>query len=323
MPGLDLGIPTTHQSLTVFPVLVAEPWSLPCQLLTDAIATGTLQVTEVDGGTVPELLVRNDAPRDVLIMDGEQLIGARQNRTTSRSLVIPAQSEVKIPVSCMEQGRWSHVSPTFAAADYHSPSKVRRHARRTECAEAEQGRAARPEILRQAQSLVWEEIASTASSLSAHSGTGALNEMYDQRAADLATWADAFPWQAGQVGILALLGGKPLGLDVIGDAGLYARIHPRLMMGYVMDALSDPSRSGAGETRVANDYLASVGSAVRTSAPTTGKGRYQVLSGAVVGAELEVEGRLVHLSAFPGAPPQGSRDGGPLRPPSRRRGPAA
>ena len=59
-------------------MLTAEPAS-PLLL---ALAGLGLEVTEVsEGGSVPNLFVKNRADRDVIIVDGEMLVGAKQNRT--------------------------------------------------------------------------------------------------------------------------------------------------------------------------------------------------------------------------------------------------
>ena len=66
-----------------------------------------VEVTEVDAaGSVPELLVINRSKRAVLIIDGEEVVGAKQNRVVNTSLLLPAESTTKIPMSCTEAGRW-------------------------------------------------------------------------------------------------------------------------------------------------------------------------------------------------------------------------
>ena len=49
----------------------------------------------------------------------------------------------------------------------------------------------------------------------------------------------------------------------------------------------------------AEEYLHRVRTALKTDAPTTGSGKYAVLSGSVVGGELSADDKVVHLSAFP------------------------
>ena len=45
------------------------------------------------------------------------LIGGKQNRVVNISLLIGPNSENLIPVSCVEQGRWSYSSPCLSSAD--------------------------------------------------------------------------------------------------------------------------------------------------------------------------------------------------------------
>src|SRR5690606_30206741 len=86
MLDLELAAAQRHDLLTLFPlVAVGEP-ELPYALLVDALAAGTVRITEVGAGTVPALLAWNAGDVDVLVLDGEQLVGARQNRMTNRSI---------------------------------------------------------------------------------------------------------------------------------------------------------------------------------------------------------------------------------------------
>jgi hypothetical protein len=324
MLNVTLAAPRRHRALTVFPLVTADPAELPYTLLVDALQAGTLKITEIGAGTVPELMAANRGDADVLVLDGEQLIGARQNRMTSRSIVLPAASETRIPVSCMEQGRWRFVSDEFAPSPQHSPSAVRRKARESEAEYAAMDMAAPQEALSQAQYGVWHSIAEHARKVGARSDTGALNHLYDARADDVAGWVREFPAIEGQVGVLAFLGVRPLGMDLIGGRALYARLHERLVRGYIMDALGSRSTREPGAER-AQDFLDRVRVTRRVESPTVGNGRYSVLAGVVIGGELRDEERVVHLSAFPGRETGGGKENDtdrmepPIAPPSRRR----
>ena len=98
----SLGEPQHHESLTVFPILAEVSRELPYILLADALSSGVLTIGEKNGGQVPFLLARNTGPDPVLILDGEQLIGARQNRMTNRSILLAPKSTTEIPVSRAE-----------------------------------------------------------------------------------------------------------------------------------------------------------------------------------------------------------------------------
>jgi hypothetical protein len=324
MLTVALGPSRQHQSLTVFPLLSPSAPELPYSLLADALSDGALRITEVGSGSVPELYAVNSGDATILVLDGEQLVGAKQNRTTNRSLLLPAGSETKIPVSCMEQGRWRFDSDHFKATDHSSPTGVRRKAREVEARYARGGAAAPAEALSNAQGEVWSAIAEHEASLGARSGTSALNDLYSTRSSDIERWVEAFPAEPGQVGLLAFLGDRPVGMDVIGCHSLYARVHRRLLAGSVMDALAAWDARGAPGGEEAQAFLDRVREARRVDSPTVGAGRYGVLDGSVIGGELTEAGTVVHLSAFPG-PTQGTNGGprylmgDPIAPPSLRR----
>lgn len=332
--------PRRKGGLTVFPLVadVSEP--LPYELLLDALAAGTVRIGEVGTGTVPSLLAHNRGASDVLILDGEQLVGARQNRLTNRSLLLAAGTKTEIPVSCMEQGRWHFTTDAFAPAPKarHAPAEVRRHAREAEAdVAASAGRVGRDAAAR-AQGAVWNQIHDYSAKLGARSETGAMDDAYARRDADIESWLTAFPLEPNQVGLLAFLHGAPLGLDAIGCPDLFGRLHERVLGGYVMDALAagsepDASREKPETTPDEADalrFLAAVAAAGRAPSDTPGKGAFRVLTGAAIGGELVDDAfgdpRIVHLSAFPAGRnrvdvrPTGPRgEVSPLAPPSRRR----
>jgi hypothetical protein len=88
-----------HEWLTTYPLLSPDDTALGFDLLADAIVAGTLTITELGSATVPVFAAVNRGDRDVLILDGEQFIGARQNRMASRTILLSARSKTKIPVN--------------------------------------------------------------------------------------------------------------------------------------------------------------------------------------------------------------------------------
>ena len=82
-----------------------------------ALAGGEVEVTEVsESGSVPELCLLNRSSFPIFLLDGEELVGAKQNRILNLSILVPAASNFEVPVSCVEQGRWSWRSRGFQSA---------------------------------------------------------------------------------------------------------------------------------------------------------------------------------------------------------------
>ena len=68
-------------------------------------------------GSVPFLKVANRADRPLLPLDGEELLGAKQNRILNTTVRVAAHTEVTIPVSCVEQGRWGYRGRQLSPGD--------------------------------------------------------------------------------------------------------------------------------------------------------------------------------------------------------------
>src|ERR1700730_11677852 len=66
-----------------------------------------------EAGSVLFLKVVNGADRQLLLLDGEELLGAKQNRILNTTVLVDAHTEVIIPVSCVEQGRWGYRGRQF------------------------------------------------------------------------------------------------------------------------------------------------------------------------------------------------------------------
>ena len=116
---IEIGSPTTFENLTMYPLLGTSEQKLEYITLDQALAAKTASVTEVsESGSVPDLIFRNEGEIPVLLLDGEELIGAKQNRVLNLSILAPANKTITIPVSCVEAGRWSRRSPEFQSSGH-------------------------------------------------------------------------------------------------------------------------------------------------------------------------------------------------------------
>ena len=121
-----LGAPQTYREIAVWPLFLDGEDDTPYRTLDEAVDQKQARVTEVSqSGSVPELKVLNDSPNLILILDGEELIGAKQNRVVNTTLLLKPKSHTIIPVSCTEQGRWRHVSKAFSSSHVVMEMKAR------------------------------------------------------------------------------------------------------------------------------------------------------------------------------------------------------
>ena len=83
---------------------------------------GLVDASELsESGVVGRISVTNKSDSHLVLLDGEALVGAKQNRIVERSMIIGPQSSVSVPVNCVERGRWSYdrrAPASFRKADF-------------------------------------------------------------------------------------------------------------------------------------------------------------------------------------------------------------
>lgn len=116
-----------HENMTVIGVNISEKNNSDLMSLEIGLNLGLVEISEVDeNGSVNEVKIINKAVTPLLLIDGEEIIGSKQNRIINSTIIIPAKSEKIIPVSCTEAGRWNYNSTTFHYSKHMANSRVRR-----------------------------------------------------------------------------------------------------------------------------------------------------------------------------------------------------
>jgi hypothetical protein len=96
MEQAKIGRKQSSKNLAIFPLLSNDRLDLEYLLLDEALAEGMIEVAEVsEGWSVPELKVFNKSPLMILILDGEELVGAKQNRIINTTILIGGKSTIK------------------------------------------------------------------------------------------------------------------------------------------------------------------------------------------------------------------------------------
>jgi len=293
---VGLGQAAEFENLTVFPLVGDGPRRPSYLTLDEAIAGGAVEIGEVsEGGSVPHIQVRNKSPQPILLVDGEELIGAKQNRIVNLTIMVPAQQTLVIPVSCVEAGRWRHEAAGFAAAPRAQYAKARGEKMRDVTASLSREGSRHAD-----QHAIWEDIAAKASRMHAASETGAMSAIFEQHAAPIEAYADAIVAADRQVGAVFAIDGVVKGLDLFDSADTLRKVLPKLVRSYAADAIESGRRKvRRPSANRASAFLEAVSAAEARSFPAVGEGvdvRFE--SPEVTGGALTVDGSIVHLAAF-------------------------
>ena len=130
-----------------------------------------------------------------------------------------------------------------------------------------------------------------------------LEDVHAARSVDVAELVGRTKPLDGQRGVVAVAGGRILGLDLFDKPGTLDRYWKSLVGAYALDALmADPSAAAAtGLADEAQAFLRDVLDAGGDRVSGVGEGdELHLRSDRIVGHALLWDGAVVHLSAFPG-----------------------
>jgi len=292
---LQIGSPISVGNLTLFPLLTREVADASYLTLDEAIAEHIAQVTEIsEEGSVGQLRVKNDAKRPVLILDGEELVGAKQNRIVNLTILVAAESVLEIPVTCVEAGRWRHRSKSFSTAGraHYASARAMKLGQVSESMASQGTRGAD-------QHAVWAHIADKSARMRAFSDTQAAAAMYEHAQAALEEFVRVFEPSSFQLGAIFAIGGRVAGLEAFDSPHTWRKQAHKVIRSYGLDAIDR-----TGETipagRTPSQFIDALASLQVNGSPALGLGTdIRFGSADIVGAALVVHDRLVHAVAFP------------------------
>jgi hypothetical protein len=316
LDGVTLGPEVIVQNLTMIPLLkqqsrgiVSTPDTSPDYfVLDDALSSGLVEITEVsDQGSVPDLKVVNRAAQPVLIVDGEELLGAKQNRIVNLTILVAAKSDLTIPVSCVEAGRWRMRSRAFTAAPrtQYATGRAKRMAHVSYSMLSTGDRVSD-------QADVWHDIAQKSSRLNASSPTSAMDAIFSTHSASVETFVSGCAAVDGQVGALFAVGDAIVGFDLFDRPSTLRKMLPKLVRSVAIDAIDaaagSPSKGPRNVRLQAEDralraqaaqFLAVTAEAPRRAIPAIGIGDdVRLTAPHIAGAALVLDDHVIHLGAF-------------------------
>ncbi len=286
--GLTIGKPIKYKNLAIFPLCRKFAPLVDYLSLDQALQEDWLTIREIGGGEVNHVELRNNGSKPVLILTGEMISGAKQDRMIKDDIIIPPKSQwLRIPVYCVEHGRWISVSTAFKSSGLVVPNALRQRARITE-----------------KQSAVWDEIAESQDRLGIVSSTGTAMANYEDEETKemIAEYTKRFydtPKLAkNTVGVCVATGNRIVCVDIFANNGLLMKYWNKLLKSYIMDAINEqPSTIEKEEVQFLLNALAQA-SYVTIGTPGLGS-LLKIDTDFGKGSALIHKASVVHMDFFP------------------------
>ena len=294
---LTLDTKQSYRNMALFPLLCDRESTSDYLLLDEALEENLISITEVDeSGTVPELKVENRSEKNLLILDGEELVGAKQNRIVNVTILIAAHATLTIPVSCVEQGRWSYQGRRFTSKERVMPPRMR----------MKKSAAVYNSLLNDGsftanQGETWDMIEEKLSAHSVDSATASMGDIYDHEQDVIDDYMKHFSACDNQVGMVAMINNQVIGGDCFARHGTLQKTFPKLVKSYVLDAIDadEKKKKYLSSSKKATFFLDDVGNCLLKERPSISLGTdIRLVSQKVIGSALSVDDEVVHLTAF-------------------------
>jgi hypothetical protein len=292
--AVEVGPPVEAGPLRLFPLFVDGPAAPTYAVGPEAGPAGAIRVAEHGGGPqVPELVVTSVAALPLLLLEGETLLGVKQNRTLNVSVLCPPRVPIVIPVSCVEAGRWGSVQ-RVAHSPRLSPSSLRAAKTRSVVDSVRQRGSKRSD-----QHLVWDTVDGYAARFAHHSPTAALEDVAEAAAPDVAVLVAGLRPVEGQRGVLAVTADGVVAMDLFDKPATLAAYWDGLLAGYALDAVDDAGGAALSGPADARAFLDAILAAPATETDAVALGtELHFGDDAVTGGALVWDGAVVHLAAF-------------------------
>lgn len=212
----------TYKNMSVIPIKTEFGSDVDILNLNKGLDLGIVTISECEPSTVGEVLVKNDAVNPLILLDGDEIIGANQNRIVNSSLLIPPHTTMKVSVSCTEKGRWQYTKG-FEHSKYLANSKTRTA---KEYCNFHQ---------KDLQSVVWESIDELESDLLVKSKTSAMSESYETFKNVHDDYIKHFPLENMQTGAAIIIDGAIKGIEIMQTPSLYKQYHEKILRSYIID----------------------------------------------------------------------------------------
>ncbi|MBS3921172.1 MAG: hypothetical protein KG012_20050 [Deltaproteobacteria bacterium] len=232
----------------------------------------------------------------ILILEGEELVGSKQNRIVNVTMLIGGHNEVIIPVSCVERRRWSYKSETFCSESRMFSAFMRKNAQEDIIDSVARDRGFYPD-----QSRVWDGLSEKADKLGIFSSTDAMRDIYIQKEVSINEYLENFQVIPNQVGMIVLIDNRAVGLDSFGRADTLEKVFKKLVSSYALEALNVRESEGYSSRMkdLACEFMDKVKSGKVEWRPSVDLGMDgRVESDQVIGSSLVFENQLLHLAFF-------------------------
>lgn len=282
--NVTLGEPVFLRNLVLTPVSAHDTNGFDPLTIEEILQSGKGRLEEIDTPDINEIEFENKSDRPVLFLDGEEVIGAMQNRIIANSHMVNAHLTENIPVVCVEEGRWDEIGG-FKTGHCSYP-----HLR----AVLLRSRYRKIDI----QKTIWKEISRKLTVTKTQSATSSMHDIYENLNDEVARYIEGFSHlNHSTIGFIGSAGSSILGCDLFQNPRMYQKFEQKLIRSYALDAIE--YRNRRGNRPEVRQFLDGVLNAFEKKRIRKGQNNVNIKGTGFLGQALLHDYQAVHISTFP------------------------
>lgn len=296
-----LGAPLTVQRLTVWPVIDTRTGAGPDAVpLSKALTDGLAEVVEQEGGgSVPTLTLRNKGARPVLASAGDVVLGGKQDRILTETVLVAPGETLSVAVNCVEQGRWHPEGGDGFGFGGRGELDLRKTVRTEKDQQATWSKVA--EVNAEKSAYVADaakgDLAPSTGTYRASLKTADVEAKVQPLLGPVVAHLAADPQT---VGFVVALGGTLEGIELYGAPGLFAAVRADAARSVVVEALGSQASGAPPSDAAASAFLTGTLTAPVASREAKGAGDATETSGAASRGYLvrDKQGELIQAMGY-------------------------
>lgn len=284
---MTLAGPLFLRNLSLYPIGLDAPETAEVASVEELLQDGRAGFSELDMPAVDEIAFENRSDRPVLMLDGEEITGAMQNRIVAASTFAEPNARQNVKVICAEQDRWAELG-AFATGHCSYPG-IR----------AILSRSSRGRHTDGVQQTVWDEIERKLTATRTTSATSSMHDIYVNLEDEVNRYLEGFGGlNHNTIGFVAAAGNKILGGDIFAGPALYRKFEVKLVRSYALDAIEhrrpDPVRPDARR------FFEQIRQGLKVKRLTRQSCHFTLKGKGLSGQGIHRDAAILHFSAFPG-----------------------
>ncbi|MCS7233986.1 MAG: hypothetical protein NZ900_07795 [Synergistetes bacterium] len=289
--NLEVREPMFLRNVVIYPLQAPEE-GFSREFLT--LEDGGFSISELDAPNIDSVMFRSLSNTPFFILDGEELLGAQQDRVVNTSLWLEGAEAFEIPVSCIEQRRWGGGKVFSPGTTLLTPS-LRKVLCEGVTRSLSEGKGYKSD-----QRSLWNSINKTLTTLKVSSKTFSFHDAYNNLKNEIESYIEEMKDLGEEISGFVIETPALIAVDLFGSRRILSRFLKKLLRSYLIEGFVGKGRVNLSVKRIKSFIKSTLISGFKdyfTPSSVSKEIRFGE-SSELLGKVLIVEESILHLSLF-------------------------